>query len=91
MEAGVNTFLMATDTDGVALDFGTPHERYLRELRVGDAERYLKEGQFPAGSMGPKVEAAVEFIRHGGNRAVISSIDRIEDAVEGRAGTEFIS
>ena len=89
-EVGVKAFVMATDTEGAFLDYGGPSERFLRTLDVEEAERHLREGQFPAGSMGPKVEAAVRFIRNGGSRAVICSIDRIEDAVAGLAGTEFL-
>lgn len=89
-EVGVKLFVMATDTEGVFLDFGRPSERFLRTLCVEEAEHHLEGGQFPAGSMGPKVEAAVRFIRSGGSRAVIASIDRIEEAVAGQAGTEFL-
>ncbi|MCE5242100.1 MAG: carbamate kinase [Syntrophobacteraceae bacterium] len=89
-EIGVSIFLMATDVDGVALDFGTPSERFVRRMSVMEAERHLREGQFPPGSMGPKVEAAIQFLRSGGARAVIASIDMIEKAVAGAAGTEFV-
>jgi carbamate kinase len=89
-EVGVSTFLMATDTEGVALDFGGPSQRFLRRMSVEEAGRHLREGQFPPGSMGPKVEAAMQFIRQGGSRAVIASIEQIEEAIAGRAGTEFV-
>jgi carbamate kinase len=90
-EVGVKLLVIATDTEGVSLDFGGSSERLLRTLRVEEAERHLEDGQFPAGSMGPKVEAAVQFIRSGGSRAVIASIDQIEEAVAGLAGTEFLA
>jgi carbamate kinase len=51
----------------------------------------LKKHEFPDGSMGPKVEAAVQFLEEGGRRAVIASIEEVEEAAAGRAGTEFIS
>jgi carbamate kinase len=89
-EVGVTTFLMATDTEGVALDFGGPSQRFVRKLSVEEAEGHLREGQFPPGSMGAKVEAAIQFIRQGGSRAVIASIEQIEAAIAGRAGTEFV-
>lgn len=89
-EVGVTIFLMATDVAGVALDFGRSSQRFLRRLTVAEAEHHLRAGQFPPGSMGPKVEAAVQFIRQGGSRAVIASIQEIEEAVAGRAGTEFV-
>ncbi|MBN2123803.1 MAG: carbamate kinase [Deltaproteobacteria bacterium] len=88
-EVGVGIFLIATDVDGVALDYGTRDQRFLRGLSVKQAERYIRKGQFPPGSMGPKVEAAVQFIARGGKRAAIASIEQIEEAVAGRAGTEI--
>ena len=88
-EVGVDIFLIATDVPGVALNYGTPAEKFLRKLDINAAERYLKEGHFPTGSMAPKVEAAIEFIRSGGKRAIITSIDEIVTAVRGKTGTEI--
>ncbi len=88
-EVGVDIFLIATDVPGVALNYGTPAEKFLRKLDINAAERYLKEGHFPTGSMAPKVEAAIEFIRSRGKRAIITSIDEIVTAVRGEAGTEI--
>ena len=88
-EVGVDIFLIATDVPGVALNYGMPAEKFLRELDINAAERYLREGHFPAGSMAPKVEAAIEFIRSGGKRAIITSIDEIVTAVRGKTGTEI--
>ena len=88
-EVGVDIFLIATDVQGVALRFGRPDQEFLRTLTLEQANRYLREGHFPAGSMGPKVEAAVQFIKSGDKRAVIASIQDIEDAVAGKAGTEI--
>jgi len=87
-EVDVDIFLIATDVDGVALRFGQPDQEFLRTLTLEQADHYLKQGHFPAGSMGPKVEAAVQFIRSGGKRALIASIESIEEAVAGKAGTE---
>jgi carbamate kinase len=87
-EVGVDIFVIATDVEGVALSYGEPEQRFLRSLTLQEAERYFREGHFPAGSMGPKVAAAVNFIRSGGKRAAITSIEAIEAAVEGKAGTE---
>ena len=88
-EVGVDVFLIATDVAGVALNYGTPAEKFLSKIDIDAADRYLEEGHFPAGSMAPKVEAAIEFIRSGGKRAVITSIDAIVSAVKGEAGTEI--
>lgn len=89
-EVGVDVLLIATDVDGAALHYGQPEQQYLRTLTLQDAGLYLREGHFPPGSMGPKIEAAMTFVQHGGKRAIITSITHIEDAVAGCAGTEFI-
>ncbi len=88
-EVGVDIFLIATDVEGAMLDFGTLRQRLLAAVSVAEAERYVAEGHFPAGSMGPKVEAAGRFMQQGGERAVICSIEEIEAAVAGNAGTQF--
>jgi len=90
LEVGADVLIIATDVEGAAISFGTSEERFLRKMSVAEAERYLSEGHFPAGSMGPKVEAALQFIKSGGNRAVICSIDSIEEAAAGNAGTEVV-
>jgi carbamate kinase len=63
----------------------------VRRLTVAEARRHLADGQFPPGSMGPKVEAAADFAAHGGRRAVIARLDRIAAAWHGRAGTEIVA
>jgi len=88
-EIGVDIFLIATDEQGVAMNYGKPDQKFLKRLTVGAAEQYLKDGLFPPGSMGPKIEATLQFIRNGGKRAVIASIEQIEKAVAGKAGTEI--
>ncbi len=90
-EIGVDIFLIATDVESVAIDFGAPHQKNLNRLCLNDADRYLSESYFDAGSMGPKVAAAAQFIRNGGHRAVITSIKKIEAAVKEQAGTEIVS
>jgi carbamate kinase len=89
-EVGVDLFLIATDVEGAALHYGQPQQQYLRSLTLDEAARYLADGHFPPGSMGPKIEAAMTFLHSGGKRAVIASIAAIEQAVAGHAGTELI-
>ena len=89
-EVGVDLFIIATDVAGAALFYGQPRERFLDTLSLDKASQYLEEGHFPPGSMGPKVEAALQFMRAGGKRAAICSIGSIEKAVEGGSGTQFI-
>jgi len=88
-EVGVDIFLIATDVEAVAIHYGKPEQRFLRKITAAQAKGYLRDGHFPPGSMGPKVEASLQFAERRGGRAIITSIDAIEDAVEGRAGTEI--
>lgn len=89
-EVGVDTLVIATDVQGVAVGYGTEHERFLKNLSTAEGDKLRLSGEFPPGSMGPKVEAAMTFLKMGGKRAVICSIDSIEEAVAGRAGTEMV-
>jgi carbamate kinase len=88
-EVGADLFLIATDVPGAALHFGTPKQAYLREVTTTEASRYLAEGHFAPGSMGPKIEAAVRFVEEGGRRATIAFLEDIEKAVAGQAGTDI--
>jgi carbamate kinase len=89
-EVGVDIFVIATDVPGVALHFGMSDQQFLRTMTVAEGTAHLEKEVFPLGSMAPKVEAAVQFVRHGGKRAVIASIEEVEAAVAGKAGTEII-
>ncbi len=89
-EVDVDIFLIATDTEGVAINFKRPGQRFLSKLSAGEAKRYLQEGQFPEGSMGPKIEATIQFLESGGKRALITSTGNIERSIQGEAGTEMI-
>jgi len=88
-EIGVDIFLIATDEKAVALNYGTDKQRFLDKITCDEAKQYQLDGHFPPGTMGPKVSAAVQFLRQTGKRAVIASIRHIEAAVAGKAGTEF--
>lgn len=89
-DLGARVVFFLTGIDRVAVDFGKPSQRFLDRLTAAEARRLLAAGEFPPGSMGPKVEAAVEFVEHGGERAVITSLDRMADAIAGRAGTTIV-
>jgi carbamate kinase len=88
-EVGVDIFLIATDVSGVALNYGKSDQQFLNSMTLKEAGQYLREGHFPSGSMGPKIEAAMQFVRHSGKRAVITSIEEIESAIARKAGTEI--
>jgi len=89
-EVGADIFLIATDVEGAMLDFGRKNQKLLRFMSLQETIRFTKEGHFPAGSMLPKVEAATQFVKNQKKKAVITSIKKIEEAVNGKAGTEFI-
>jgi carbamate kinase len=78
---GATTLVMVTGVDAVAIHFGTPQQRTLHELPVDEAERYSAAGQFPPGSMGPKVDSAIRFVREGGQMAVITSPEKLGAAL----------
>jgi carbamate kinase len=87
-EVDADTLVIATDVPNVMLDFGTPAARPLGRVTVAEMRAYAAEGQFARGSMGPKVEAALRFVEAGGDRAVITTLEHIADAVSGDdAGT----
>jgi carbamate kinase len=88
-EVGVDLFVIATDVQGVALDFGKPAERFLDTISLDEISRYMLKDQFSAGAMLPKVEAAMQFVSSGGGEAVITHIESLEAAVRGEAGTRF--
>jgi carbamate kinase len=87
----VDIFLIATDVQGGALNYGKKNQEFLRSLTTRQATRCLAQGHFPPGSMGPKIEAAVQFVRKTGKRAVIASIEDIESAIRGESGTEIVN
>lgn len=79
--------IILTGVEKVSLNYNKPDEKKLDHLTVSEAEKYLKDGQFPPGSMGPKIEAAIQFLLDGGKRVIITSIDNSGKAVGGRVGT----
>lgn len=83
-------FVILTGVDKVAIDYGKPSQRDLDVMTVEEASRLYAEGQFPAGSMGPKIKAAIDFLQRGGKEVLITSIDRIVDAFEGKTGTRMV-
>jgi len=89
-EVGASVLLILTDVPKVQRGYGTLMPEDLDRLTVGDAKRLLKAGEFGAGSMGPKVEAAVGFVESGEGRAVIADLERSREALEGAAGTEIV-
>ena len=86
-DIGADALVLLTGVRRVALDYGTRWERELARLTLADAARGLAEGEFPAGSMGPKLESASAFVAESGGRALITAADRLVAAVTGTDGT----
>ena len=89
-EIGAELLIILTDVAQVYLDYRKPSQRALGAVTIEEIESYQKAGHFAAGSMGPKIEAVIAFLRAGGRRAMITNPDSLVDALEGRAGTHFV-
>ncbi|MBN1394011.1 MAG: carbamate kinase [Pirellulales bacterium] len=92
LASGLKTdlFIISTDADQVYLDFRRPTQRGIRHATVAEMAEYYKQGQFPPGSMGPKIEAAVRYLNNGGKKVIITSPERLIDALDGEAGTHIV-
>ncbi len=88
-DVGADVLLILTDVSNVMLNYGTAGEQALFDVTLQEADRYLQQGQFGAGSMAPKVEACLRFVRSGAEAAIVTSLDRTLDALRGEAGTRF--
>ena len=82
------SLVILTDVEGVYLDYGKPDQRLLSNVSPNELEIYAQKGYFAKGSMGPKVEAAIRFLRNGGKRAVIANLGDLGGAIKGSAGTQ---
>jgi carbamate kinase len=89
-EVRADVLLILTDVERVQRGFGSLMPESIERMDVAEASRLLKRGEFGAGSMGPKVDAAVRFVQHGGSRAVIAELDQAREALAGEAGTEVV-
>jgi len=86
---GAEVLLILADVEKVSLNYRKPNQKDLDQVTVEEAKRFLAEGHFPPGSMGPKVEAAISFLESGGERVIVTSVERAGEALGGRAGTSF--
>ena len=87
---GADLLVILTGVDQVSLGFGTKQERPLRRMTASEARAHLEAGQFPEGSMGPKIRAGVEFVETSGREVLITSAERLAQAMLGRAGTRIV-
>ena len=89
-KVGADILMILTEVEKVAVNFNKPDQRNLDSLTPAEADKYIEEGQFAPGSMLPKVQAAMKFIKaNPGKKAIITSLDKAVDALEGRTGTLF--
>ncbi|MFH1123470.1 MAG: carbamate kinase [Pseudomonadota bacterium] len=84
---GAKTFIICTAVDEVYLNFGEANQKALRQVMLSEIKQYLEEGHFKPGSMKPKVEAIIQFLEGGGEKAIITSPENLLKAVRGEAGT----
>ena len=87
---GVPLLVLSTGVERVAVHFRRPDQRWLERITVSEAKQYLEEGEFPKGSMGPKVEAAVSFLERGGEEVLITTPAALERAIAGETGTRIV-
>lgn len=85
-----DVFMILTDVNGAAINYGKPNEMWLGRVTVGELRRYYEEGHFKKGSMGPKVLAAMRFVEWGGERAVIAALDKAVQALKQKTGTQVV-
>jgi carbamate kinase len=89
-DVGAELFVVSTGVEKVAINFGKPDQRWLDRMTLAEAQRYLSEGQFPRGSMGPKIEAISSFLQGGGTRALITNPPNLGRALSGTTGTHVV-
>jgi carbamate kinase len=83
--------IIVTSVEQVAIGFGHPDPQWLDTITAGQAREYLARGEFPPGSMGPKIEAGIEFVEHGGRECIITSAECVAQAIEGKGGTHIVA
>jgi carbamate kinase len=88
---GVQTFVISTGVERVAIQFRQPGQRFLDRITLSEARAYLEAGEFPEGSMGPKIRAAMDVIARGGKEVIITSPAHLEEALAGRTGTRLVA
>ena len=91
LELGAETLVILTGVEKVSTNYNSIYQKDWDVMSVGSAKEFLHDGEFPSGSMGPKVESAINFIENGGKQVIITSIDRVKEALENDAGTRIIA
>jgi len=90
-EIGADLLIILTSVDKIALNFGKLDQEFLNRVTVAEMKEHAEKKHFPPGSMGPKVEAALDFIENGGKEVIITSIEKAYEAIKGDAGTRIVA
>lgn len=90
-ELGVDLFAISTDARQVYIDFKKPSQRGIDRITVDELQKHIDDGQFPPGSMGPKVESAIRYLRSGGREVIITSFEYLTEAIDGNDGTHIVA
>jgi len=90
-EVKVDLFVILTTIERVFIDYGKPNQKEAPVLTVAEARKHLEDGQFPPGSMGPKIRAAIEYIEAGGEQVLITTASHLKAALINRSGTRIIA
>ncbi len=90
-ELGADLLVISTGVPAVMINYGAPEQQELRQVDIGTLEGHLAGGQFPAGSMGPKIQAAIDFIRNGGREVIITNPENLGRAFRNEAGTHVVA
>jgi carbamate kinase len=88
---GIEVMMILTAVPRVAVHFGTPRQQELEQVSLAELKAYHAAGHFPAGSMGPKIEAAIKFLEGGGRRAIIAHLYDAQQALHGATGTQVLA
>lgn len=89
-ELKAEVFIVLTGVSKVSIDYGKPTQKALDRMTVAEAEKHLADGQFPPGSMGPKIEASIQFVRGSGHQVLITDVEHLREALDGKDGTIIV-
>jgi carbamate kinase len=89
-ELKAELFVILTNVEQVAINFGKKTQKNLSRVRLKELKRYQEKGHFPAGSMGPKIKAAIDFIENGGKEVIVTSPKELIRAIKGQTGTHIV-
>ncbi|HHS49594.1 MAG TPA: carbamate kinase [candidate division Zixibacteria bacterium] len=91
LELGADVLVILTGVEKVSTNFGTLYQEDWDVMSISKAQEFLDKGEFPKGSMGPKMQSAIYFIENGGKEVIITSIDKVKEALENDAGTRIVA